>query len=108
MLGITGGARLFLYAKAVSMRKSFEGLSALVEEGFPNKLMTGAYFIFINRVRTHVKILYWDGDGFAIWCKRLEKGRFTNLLKQELDRREFLMLMEGIKPKRLQVRYKYS
>ena len=56
------------------MRKSFEGLSALVEAAFPGKLLTGALFLFLNRRRNLIKVLNWEGDGFAIWYKRLETG----------------------------------
>lgn len=107
MLTIPGNARLFLCQHPVNMRKSFEGLSALVEQLFPGELLSGAFFIFLNRRKHHMKVLFWDKDGLVIWFKRLEKGSFTwkwgeNTL---LDRRTFLMLLEGITPKRLQVRY---
>lgn len=49
------------------MRKSFEGLSTLVDAAFPGTLLTGALFLFLNRRRNLIKILAWDGDGFAIW-----------------------------------------
>ena len=109
MLNVPGQAKIFLYASAVSMRKSFEGLSTLVQEAFSGQLTTGAYFVFLNRERTHIKVLFWDGDGFAIWYKRLEKGLFARVYpKSELTRREFLMLIEGITPRRLNLRYKVS
>ncbi len=89
------------------MRKSFEGLSSAVEQLFPGELLSGAFFIFLNRRRDHIKILFWDTDGFIIWFKRLEKG--TYLCKwndlSSLDRRAFLMLLEGITPKKLQKRF---
>ena len=54
-----------------------------------------------------MKVLYWDADGFAIWCKRLEKGSFSRKESQILDRKQFLMLLEGIIPKKLQKRYQF-
>ena len=110
MLTIPGNARLFLCQSPVSMRKSFEGLSALVEQLFPDELLTGALFIFLNRRRDHMKVLFWDNDGLVIWFKRLEKGTFAWKWGSEskIDRRTLLMLLEGVTPKRLQERYKIS
>jgi len=107
MLTIPGSARLFLCRHPVNMRKSFEGLSALVEQLFPGELLSGAFFIFLNRRKDHMKVLFWDKDGLIIWFKRLEKGSFTWKWEDKtlLDRRRFLMLLEGITPKHLQVRY---
>jgi transposase len=55
-----------------------------------------------------MKVLYWDGDGLAIWYKRLEKGSFLNNKSNaiSMDRREFLMLLEGVTPQRLQKRFR--
>ena len=74
----TGCQPILLYDQAVDMRKSFEGLSALVEAAFPGKLLTGSLFLFLNRRRNLIKILAWEGDGFAIWYKRLEQGTFPD------------------------------
>lgn len=106
MLTIPGNARLFLCKEPMSMRKSFEGLCAAVERLFPGELLSGAFFIFLNRRKDHIKILFWDKDGFVIWFKRLEKGSFQWKSNEiALDRRSFFMLIEGITPKRLQSRY---
>lgn len=61
----------------MNMKKSFEGLSVVVDQLFPGELLSGAFFIFLNRGKDHMKILLWDKDGFVIWYKRLEKGTFT-------------------------------
>jgi transposase len=108
MLNVSGNARLFLYQKPVKMHKSFEGLSAAIEEAFPGELLSGAYFIFLNRLMDHMKVLYWDGDGLAIWYKRLEKGSFLrkNHEKISINRREFFMLLEGVTPQKIQPRYR--
>lgn len=107
MLTIHGNSRLFFCQEPVNMRKSFEGLSAIVEQLFPNELLSGAFFIFLNRRKDQMKVLFWDKDGLVIWFKRLEKGSFAWKWqeKMSLDRREFLMLLEGVTPKRLQMRY---
>lgn len=110
MLSIPGNARIFLFKDSVDLRKGFEGLSHFVEQTFCDLLTSGAYFIFLNRRRDRMKVLYWDADGLAIWCKRLEKGTFsrTHLKKTSMTRREFFMLLEGIIPKRLQRRHNIS
>ena len=92
------------------MRKSFEGLSQLIESAYPSKLLTGALFLFLNRRRNLIKILYWDGDGFVIWYKRLEQGTFSECFsgQAELSRQQFTMLIEGIVPRRLNKRFSLS
>ena len=107
MLMIPSNARLFLCHIPMNMRKSFEGLSAAVEQLFPGDLMSGAFFIFLSRRKDHMKVLYWDGDGFVIFYKRLEKGCFSAKENgpSSMLRREFIMLLEGITPKRLQSRF---
>lgn len=107
MLTVPANVRLFLCQVPVNMRKSFEGLSALIEQIFPGELLSGAFFIFLSRRKDHMKVLCWDGDGFAIFYKRLEKGTFApkKETSSPLLRREFLMLLEGIEPKRLQHRF---
>lgn len=110
MLALAGNARIFLYKESIDLRKGFEGLSSAVEALFNEEVTSGAYFVFINRKRDLMKILYWDNDGLAIWHKRLEKGCFSkrSIEKTLLDRRDFFMLLEGITPHRLQKRHKIS
>jgi len=99
--------RIFLYDQPVDMRKSFEGLGFLVENSYPGRLLTGSLFLFLNRARNLIKILYWDGDGFAIWYKRLELGTFSGCFsgQVELSRQQFVMLLEGVTPQRLSRRF---
>lgn len=106
MLAIPAQTRLFLYQCPISMRKSFEGLSAAVEQSFPGEILSGALFIFLNKRKDHIKVLFWDGDGFAIYFKRLEQGTYLWKSKTEaIDRKAFLMLLEGVVPKRIQKRF---
>ncbi|MDA8428880.1 MAG: IS66 family insertion sequence element accessory protein TnpB [Geobacteraceae bacterium] len=106
----SGVHRIFLYGRCIDMRKSFEGLSRLIEVSHPDKLLTGALFLFLNRRRNLIKILYWDGDGFVIWYKRLEQGTFSDCFsgQGELSRQQFTMLLEGIVPRRLNKRFSLS
>ena len=68
--------RVFLALGSTDMRKSINGLSVLVEQAMGHNPFTGDLFVFCNRRRNMVKILYWDKNGFALWHKRLEKHRF--------------------------------
>ena len=99
-------AKIFLCKDPVSMRKSFEGLGTIIEQLFPGELLSGSLFVFLNRQRNCMKALLWDRDGFAIFYKRLERGSFNcNAKNHNLDRREFLMLLEGIEPKKIRPKF---
>lgn len=110
MIGLPGAVRVYLYRGAADLRRSFDGLSGLVREHFQESLFSGALFVFVNRRRTQVKVLYWDRDGPAIWAKRLERGTFGlprgEAGTPELSARELFMLLEGIVPLRLHRRYR--
>ena len=109
MLALTGALRIYLYRGAADMRKSFDGLSGLVREELDEDPLSGALFVFCNRRRTMVKLLYWDRDGLALWYKRLEKGTFRvpdpGAGAAEIDRRDLLLLLEGVTPRRMSRRY---
>jgi len=70
------GKRVYLACGKTDMRKSINGLSAIVESSFKLDPFDDALFVFCNRNRDRVKILEWDGDGFWLYFKRLEKGHF--------------------------------
>jgi transposase len=110
MIAIPGAVRIYLYRVATDMRKSFDGLSGLVRTHFQEDVLSGSLFVFVNRRRTYTKILYWDGDGFALWAKRLEKGTFqlpaANTDRIELNSQELSMLLGGITPARVSRRYR--
>lgn len=102
MLMLPAHARIFLCKDPMNMHKSFEGLGSAIERLFPGELLSGAFFIFLNRYKDSMKVMFWDRDGFVIWYKRLQKGSFAHATENKcLDRREFLMLLEGITPKKI-------
>lgn len=99
--------RMFLCAAAADMRKGFDSLAALVRDGLGHDPMCGDLFLFVSRCRDRMKILYWDGDGFALWYKRLEEGTFRlpaiapGQKSLSLRASELAMLLEGIDLKSL-------
>lgn len=68
--------KVFLYPRPVDFRKSIDGLSALVELEMTVSLFEPSIFVFLNRARNRVKILYWERNGFCLWMKRLEQEKF--------------------------------
>lgn len=106
MLAVGSEARVLLYQSVVDFRKGFEGLLALANSSFNIGLEGSVYFVFLNKKRDRIKVLYWDGDGLALWYKRLEQGSFPKNQVEVLSRRDFFMLLEGIIPKKQYKRYK--
>ena len=83
------------------MRRSFDGLSAMVRNHLGENPTSGHWFVFINRRRTQMKLLAFEGDGYCVWSKRLEQGRCAGTLvegttKRALCHTEFLALLEGV------------
>jgi transposase len=77
MISLPHPVRVFLHTPATDLRKGFDALSGLVATAFGQDPTSGHLFLFFNRRRDRIKILYWDhGDGLAIWYKRLESGTF--------------------------------
>jgi transposase len=109
VLSLTGAIRIYLYRGTCDMRKSFDGLCGIVRSELGADPLSGSLFVFCNRRRTMVKVLYWATDGFAIWYKRLEGGRFTlpHMIPSDgrIDRRQLSMLLEGVVPKKMTKRY---
>lgn len=77
MLAFPAGIRIYVAVQPVDMRKSFNGLWAAASEPLHEDPKQGAVFAFINRERTRLKLLYWDGTGVWVLAKRLEEGRFS-------------------------------
>jgi len=76
MLHLSASCQYFLYSGWTDMRKGFDSLGGLVMQQMQHNALSGAVFIFFNRKRNQVKLLHWEGDGFAVYYKRLEKGTY--------------------------------
>ena len=93
-------AQVYLALGVTDMRKSINTLSLLVEEQMGHDPFSGSLFAFCNRKRDIVKVLYWDRNGFCLWEKRLEKGRFrwpgSSDEVMRLSHRELQWLIDGM------------
>ena len=106
--------RYFMHCKNTDMRKGFNGLCGLVRNEFLQNPLSGDVFIFINRPRNRIKLLHWQGDGFAIYYKRLEKGTYempeinSTSASIELDAQQLLLILEGISLLSVKKRRRYT
>lgn len=105
-----GQIRVFVYGRPVSMRLSYDGLYALAKHTMQLDPMSGDLFAFINRRANQIKVLYFDRSGWCVWAKRLEQGRLLSdwdtVSTREMDWTGLKLLLEGIEPKRVRLRYK--
>jgi len=90
---------------ATDLRRSFDRLSAQVQEVLRQDPLSGHVFVFFNRQRNRVKMLVWERDGFWLLYKRLEAGTFAALDRDEINARELYLLLEGIEVVRERRRY---
>jgi transposase len=96
------------------MRKSFDGLHGLVRDAMGRDALAGHLFVFSNKRRDRVKILYWDRDGFAVWAKRLEEGTYAMPFSgspeegHEITAQELGALLSGIDLSTAQRRKRYQ
>jgi len=103
MLTLPPSVKIYVATQPVDARKSFDGLSALIEAEFGLEPLSGHLFVFLNR-RGHVaQMMFWDRNGFCIVKKRLEAGTFklarsadATATHMELDAAELALLLEGI------------
>lgn len=103
--------KVWLYPTATDMRKSFNGLSALVKNKLKENALSGDLFIFVNRRLTLMKILYFDRNGYCIWYKKLEQGTFqipkTSDEKVRMNDTQLTLILEGIDLSSIQQRKRY-
>lgn len=113
MIHLPASVRVYLATLPCDMRRSFDGLHALVHGVLQLDAFAGHLFVFGNRRRDRVKILYWDRDGFAVWAKRLEEGTYAmpfsevGEMRREITAQELGALLSGIDLSQAQRRKRY-
>jgi transposase len=100
MLAIGRRPRVYLSRIPTDMRCSFEGLSARARGVIQQDPLSGHLFVFLNRQRDYIKVLYWDDGGYCIWSKRLERGTFELPMSREthleIDTNRLMLMIDGI------------
>lgn len=103
-----------LYRKETDMRKGFDSLCGIVLNELGKQVMNGDAFIFINKPRTHIKLLVWEKDGFTILYRRLEKGTFEipafdlDARSMQLTSNELNFILQGISLQAIKYRKRYQ
>lgn len=92
-----------MYSRAADMRRGFDSLCGMVREEFLQNPLSGDVFIFLSKRKSRIKLLQWQGDGFAIFQKRLEKGTYempginAESTGAEISSQQLMLIFEGIK-----------
>jgi len=103
----TAAHRYFFYREPADMRKGFDGLSGLVRSRLRRDPLSGDVFVFVNRRRTHMKLLVWDRTGYALYYKRLEAGTFEIPASGTLTWGELVLMIEGVSLASVRYRKRY-
>lgn len=114
MFALTESHRFLLYSEATDMRKSFDALSGIVENGLHRRVEDSEVFVFVNKRRDKIKMLHWVGSGFVLYYKRLEQGTFEiprykisdSAIK--LSYAQMVMLIDGLSIINTKKRTRYS
>ncbi len=114
MFSLNDRYRYFLYRPSADMRKGFDGLSGLVRNDLGMDPLSGDVFIFLNRRRTHMKLLVWEDSGFVVYYKRLERGRFEYPNADgtggslNISWRQLMLIIQGIDLESVRQRKRFS
>jgi transposase len=103
--------KVWLYNQPTDMRKQFDGLAALAKVKLQEPAASGDLFVFVNRKRTHMKVLYYSKGGYCLWSKRLEQGCFHRISSHEdkvgLDWAQLQCLIDGIDWQKVRKKKRY-
>ena len=113
MLSLTPNLQVFMAVQPVDLRKGFDGLSAAVQTVFDRNVLDGHLFLFLNRRRDRIKLLWWDRDGLAVFYKRLERGSYeiprcqAGAKQLQLDATQLSLLLSGVQLSSVKHRRRY-
>ncbi len=113
MFALSSENNFHLYSQPTDMRKSFDALSGLVRNNLDYNPINGEVFIFINKKRDKIKLLHWQGSGYLLYYKRLEKGTFelprydASVGSITLSYPQMVMIIDGLSIKNLRKRKRY-
>src|SRR3954463_9058748 len=117
MLHLSAACKYYLYGGDADMRKGFDSLSGMVSQHMQLSALSGAVFIFVNRRRNQLKLLLWEGDGFSLYHKRLEKGTYelpagaaysNKTGSMNITHHQLQLILQGICLKSVKHRKRYS
>jgi transposase len=112
MMRLETNAKVYLAVGVTDMRKAINGLAILAQQHMGHDPLGGGYFVFSNRARNRIKVLYWDRNGFCLWQKRLERDRFrwpkSTAEVMQMDGRQLEWLLAGLDVREAHEEVKYS
>jgi transposase len=114
MLHLNLSTRYYWYSGIADMRKGFDALCGIVQQHMQSNVLQGGVYIFVNRKRNQIKLLTWEGDGLAIYYKRLEKGVYelpeitSDNASAVIDALQLQLILQGIVLKSVQKKTRFS
>ena len=114
MLHLSSSCNYYLHHSATDMRKGFDSLCGIVTSQLQMDALSGSIFIFINKKRNQVKLLLWEGDGFALYYKRLEKGTYeipganNGSSSLAITAQQLQFILQGVSLEKIHYRKRYK
>ena len=114
MLHLSAACRYYLYSANTDMRKGFDSLCGIISSQMKENALCGAVFIFFNKKHNQVKLLLWEGDGFAMYYKRLEQGTYevpvadNDNLSVSISSQQLQLILQGISLRSVRKRKRYQ
>jgi transposase len=113
MLHLSAHCTYYFCTLPVDMRKGFDSLSGLVQQQLQLDALSGSIFIFLNKKRSQAKLLLWEGDGFSLYYKRLEKGGYdmpavTNGNHCPVTAQQLQFILQGVQLKNIKMKKRYQ